>query len=42
MPRVVTEAGLANKVVSLQTISDELLRCVAVARPTVLTRERIA
>jgi two-component system chemotaxis response regulator CheB len=42
MPRAVTEAGLANKVVSLQLISDELLRRVAVARQAVLTRERIA
>ena len=42
MPRAVTEAGLANKVVSLQHISDELLRRVAVARQTALTRERIA
>jgi len=42
MPRAVTEAGLANKTMSLQLIPDELVRRVAVARHKTLTCERIA
>ena len=42
MPRAVAEAGLASKVIPLQAIPDELLRCVAVARHTKLAAEWIS
>jgi two-component system chemotaxis response regulator CheB len=41
MPRAVAESGLASRILSLQSISSELLRRVAVARHTSLTIERV-
>jgi two-component system chemotaxis response regulator CheB len=42
MPRAVAEAGLADRVLPLPAIANELLQCVAVARRTTLTCERIS
>lgn len=42
MPRAVAVAGLASRILPLHAIASELLQCVAVARRTALTCERVS